>query len=58
MISNTIIALMLAVGGGAWVYSKMSRQTGGQAKPALIVAGTAAFFLFVIVLLALNILLG
>lgn len=54
MLSSTVIALMLAVGGGTWVYTKMSRQTGGQAKPALIVAGTAAFFLFLIALLVLN----
>ncbi len=43
-----IIALLVALGAGAWIYSKMMHSTGGIAKTALIVAGTAAFFLFII----------
>jgi MFS superfamily sulfate permease-like transporter len=54
MFSNALIGFFAALGFGAWVYSKMQRQTGGNTQSALVVAGGAALlgFLFVITLLS------
>lgn len=45
--SNVLIAFLLGAGVGGWVYSKVSRQTGGNAKTSLITAGVAGFVAFV-----------
>ncbi|HEY5268504.1 MAG TPA: hypothetical protein VII94_05240 [Candidatus Saccharimonadales bacterium] len=34
--SNLLIALLLGVGSGAWVYNKLLRTTGNNQKNALI----------------------
>lgn len=44
--SNIIIALFLALGFSGWVYSRLQKKTGGQAKTSLIgtaVSGLAVF---------------
>jgi hypothetical protein len=53
MFSNLTVGLLLGLGFGAWVYGKMQRQTGGDTKNSLVVAGLAALgaFLFMVMLL-------
>lgn len=46
----------MAVGAGAWTYSKMQRQTGGITQNSLIVAGFAALGTFLIVVTVLQLL--
>lgn len=41
MASNFMIGFLLGAGIAAWVYSKVSRSTGGNTKNALIVAACA-----------------
>jgi hypothetical protein len=54
MFSNVTVALLFGIGAGAWIYAKMYRQSGGDSKSALLVAGIAGFLLFVLVLLVLG----
>jgi hypothetical protein len=51
--SNFVTALLLAIGGGTWVYLQALKRTGGNTKSALTVAGICAGILFVAALLAL-----
>ena len=41
-----VIGLFVALGGGAWVFSKLQRTTGGQTQTSLLFAGIAGFILF------------
>lgn len=52
--SNEVIGLLFAVGAGAWVYAKTARTTGGNTQSALIVAGVAAVFVFLIIWILLG----
>lgn len=49
-----VIALLFAAGLGAWVYPKIMRSTGGNTQNAVIVAGVAGVFAFVLMLLVLG----
>lgn len=49
MLSNVMVGLFAAVGAGAWVYSKVQHQTGGNTQNSLIVAGFAALGAFLAV---------
>lgn len=48
--TDGITSLFFAVGVGAWIYAKLSRSTGGNAKnslaAALLAGGGAFLFLF------------
>lgn len=46
MLSNFMVGLFAALGGGAWVYAKMQRSTGGNTSNSLIIAGGAALIIF------------
>lgn len=55
--SNAFIALILAVGAGTWVYSKLLRTTGNNVRSAItaaLISGVLLFFvsLFVITFIA------
>lgn len=54
MMGSAFVAFIAAIGATAWIYTKMSNRTGGQAGPALTVSGIAGLFVFVILLLVLN----
>lgn len=54
MASNLLIAFILAVGLGGWVYNKTMHSTGNNTQTALIVAFVAG----IIALLLVNTLLG
>lgn len=48
--SNFVIALLVAVSFGTWVYTKQMRRSGNNTKGALAVAGITALITFVVVL--------
>lgn len=47
--SNLVIALLFALGASGWIFSKMSRRTGGEMKPVIIVTGSSFLLLFLVV---------
>lgn len=53
--SNLLIAFMLAAGVSGFVYSKITRRTGGLTKNDLTIAGMAGVFAFIVVLSVLSI---
>lgn len=55
MFSNGMIAFLAGLGGGAWVYAKMQRQTGGNTQNSLVVAAGAGIIIFMIILVVLSI---
>lgn len=54
MFSNLTIAFLVAVSAGAWVYSKMQLQTGGNTPNSLVVAGFAALGSFLVIITVLQ----
>lgn len=55
--SNLLIAFLLAVGCGGWIYSKMYRRSGGLTQQALIVAGVSGLVILLIAWSLLNMIL-
>lgn len=53
MASDLLIGLLLGVGGGAWVYSKMMKSSGSNTQSSLITAAVAGL---IIMLLAVTLL--
>ena len=41
-----VAALLFAIGGGAWLYNKLMRTTGGNTQSAIIVTIMASIFMF------------
>ncbi len=52
--NSALIAFLVAIGGGTWIYTKMMKSSGGLTKNALIVAGIAGFLLFLVLWSALS----
>lgn len=46
---NGLIGFLVAVSAFVWVYTKMDRKTGGNVQSALVVAGAAGIFAFMLV---------
>lgn len=42
------ISLILAIGGGAWVYNKSQQRNGGLVQQSLTAAGVAGAVLFIV----------
>jgi len=55
MFSNLTIGILMGLGFGAWVYSKIYRSSGGNTKNALIVAACAGVAAMVVVATLLGI---
>jgi len=55
MFSNLTIGLLVGAGFGAWIYSKVIRSTGGNAKNAIVVAAIAGVFAVVVITLLMGI---
>lgn len=53
--SNTVIALLVALSTGTWVYTKFARRTGGNQKTALTASAAVAGLVFVVTLTILSI---
>lgn len=58
MFTNVTIGILLALGLGAWVYSKMMRSTGGNTQNAVIVASIAAGIAFLLAVSLLSFIPG
>ncbi len=43
-----LVALLVGVGVGTWVYTKILRSTGGNTKSTLIVAGVTGVGVFIL----------
>lgn len=43
---SVVVALFLAIGIAAWVYSKITRRTGGIAKSDITVTAIVAIIVF------------
>jgi hypothetical protein len=56
MFSNFTIGLILGIGFGGWVYAKMQRQTGGNTKSSLIVAGACGLMALLLAVIVLGML--
>jgi uncharacterized membrane protein YdjX (TVP38/TMEM64 family) len=52
--SGFLIAFLLALGGGTWIYTKLMRSSGGLTKEAVTAAAVAGVLIFIIVLYALT----
>lgn len=55
--SQTVIAFMIALGAGTWIYSKFYSRTGGNQKSALTAAGLSGVGIFIFVLILLSFIL-
>ncbi len=55
---NGIIAFLVAVSAAAWVYAKTMRSSGNNTQNALILAGAAGAFIFIIVLILIGLIPG
>jgi hypothetical protein len=47
--STTLIALLVAVGGGTWAFTKIQRITGGNTQTSALMGAVAAVLLFILV---------
>jgi hypothetical protein len=52
--SDTVIAFLVAIAGGTWVYSKFLRRTGNNTKNSLVAAAAVAIVLFIFLLIVLG----
>lgn len=53
--SDILIAFLMALSAGAWIYSKIYRSTGGNTKNSLIVATASGLVIFLAVMTILGI---
>ena len=57
MTNNILVGILLGLGCAAWVYAKLIRSSGGNAKNSLIVAsavGAAAMVIMIMILGSIN----
>lgn len=47
--STVIIALLVALGGGTWAYSKIQRITGGNTQTSALMGAIAGVILFLFI---------
>lgn len=52
--STVVIALLIAVGIAAWIYSKLMRSTGGNTRDSIIVSAVLAVLIFALALFLAN----
>ena len=52
--SSFVTSLLLAIGGGTWMYTKLNRSTGGNTKNEATGAAIIAFILFLVCWFALH----
>lgn len=46
--SSVLIALFFALGVGAWVYTKVTRRTGGVTQSDIIVTAVVSVIVFIV----------
>ena len=49
MFSNALIAFLVAISGGTWIYNKLMKQTGNNTKNSIIGAAISAGVIFLVV---------
>ena len=47
--STLVIALLVALSGGTWAYSKIQRTTGGNTQTSLLRGSIAGVILFLLI---------
>ena len=47
--STFVIALLVAIGGGTWAFTKIQRITGGNTQTSSLMGAIAAIILFILV---------
>jgi hypothetical protein len=52
--ANWIIALLVAVGGAGWIYSKLMRSTGNNKTSSLMAAAGIGVLLFLFLYIVLG----
>lgn len=52
--STFVIALLVAVSGGTWAYTKIQRMTGNNTKTSLTMGGLAGVILFLLAYILLG----
>ncbi|CAN5398756.1 hypothetical protein BH10PAT3_BH10PAT3_5350 [soil metagenome] len=52
--TNSVIAILIAISAGVWIYSKLMRSTGNNLTSAITVASIAGAVIFVVALLLLR----
>ncbi|HUD03214.1 MAG TPA: hypothetical protein VMR51_00220 [Patescibacteria group bacterium] len=52
--SNRVIAFLVAISAGTWLYTKMLRRTGNNVKNSLLIAAISGGLLFVFLWMVLN----
>lgn len=51
---NGFIAFVIASGAAGFIYNKLMRSTGSNTKNSLTAAGVSGLFIFVVLLVILN----
>lgn len=46
--STFLIALLVALGGGTWAFTKIQRTTGGNTQTSLLMGAIAGVILFIL----------
>ncbi|GAC1390482.1 MAG: hypothetical protein NVSMB46_00220 [Candidatus Saccharimonadales bacterium] len=54
MLSNITVGIIMGIGTGGWVYSKMMRRTGNNTKSALLIAAVAGGLALLVIVTALQ----
>lgn len=50
-----LTSLLVAIGGGTWIYSRLQQRTGyGNSRSAIIGAGLAALGIFMVIYLTMR----
>ena len=52
--STGLIALLLSLGAGTWVYTVFMKKTGSQVMPSALAAGIVAILIFITALLIMS----
>lgn len=56
--SNALVAFLVGIGFGGWVYSKTQRSTGNNTQTSLITAGASGVVAAIVMLLVLSLIPG
>lgn len=56
--SNFVISLLVAAGSGTWIYTKLQRKSGNNTRPSLVASAIAALFIFIVLIVILNMIIA
>lgn len=58
LMSNFVVALIFAVGVGAWVYSKVIRRAGGNTTTSIVASVVVAIVVFIVAFTLMGLVAG